>query len=48
MEIVKLSVKIFSCENFVEKHSLCIVLGESPETMQQLCLSAKFQHQEIR
>ena len=33
--------------NFAERHSFNIVLGESPETMQKLCLSAKFSHQEI-
>ena len=36
------------CGNFVERHSFCIVSGESPETMRKLCLSTKFSHQEIR
>ena len=32
----------------MERHSFCIVLGDSPETMRKLCFSAKFPHQEIR
>ena len=36
------------CENFVESHSLRIVLGDSPETIRKLCLSTKFFGQEIR
>ena len=36
------------CGNFEERHSFRIVLGESPETMRKLCLSAKFPPQEIR
>ena len=37
------------CGNFLEtvRHSFCRVLGESPETLQKLCLSTKFPHQEI-
>ena len=34
--------------NFVERHSLHIGLGKSPETIWKLCLYAKFRHQEIR
>ena len=34
--------------NFEERHSFGIVLEESPETMQKLCLSSKFPHQDIR
>ena len=33
---------------FVESHSFRIVSAESPETMQKLCFSTKFSHQEIR
>ena len=36
------------CGNFVERHSFHIILGDSPETMRKLCLSAKFSNQEIR
>ena len=36
------------CGNFLERHVFCIVSGDSPETMQKLCLSTKFPHQEIR
>ena len=32
----------------LRKDSFRIISGESPETMQKLCLSAKFPHQEIR
>ena len=32
----------------MERHSSRIVSGESPETMQTLCLSIKFSHEEIR
>ena len=32
----------------MEKHSFRIVLGDSPETMQKLCLSTKFPGQKIR
>ena len=32
------------CENFVERHSFRKVPGDSPETMQKLCLSTKFPH----
>ena len=39
---------IFCCGNFVERHSSRIVSGDSPETMQELCLSTKFPHQKIR
>ena len=39
---------ISTCGNFVERHSFRIVSGESPETLRKLCLSTKFQHQEIR
>ena len=35
------------CENFVDKHSVRIVLGNSPETMRKLCVATKFPHQEI-
>ena len=34
--------------NFMERHSFRIVLGDSPETMQKLCLSTKFPDQKIR
>ena len=34
-------------QNFVERHSFCIVSGKSPETMRNLYLSTKFPHQEI-
>ena len=30
------------CGNFVERHSLRIVSGDSPETMRKLCLSTNF------
>ena len=33
--------------NFVERHSFCIVLGDSPETYGN-CLPTKFPHQKIR
>ena len=36
------------CGNFAEKHSFCIVSGDLSETMQKLCLSAKFPLKEIR
>ena len=36
------------CGNFVERHSLPIVLCDSPETMRKLRLSTKLPHQEIR
>ena len=36
------------CGNFAERHSFCIVSGDSPETIRKMCLSAKFPHQEIR
>ena len=36
------------CGNFVERHSLRRVLGESPETMRKLCPATKFPHQEIK
>ena len=32
------------CENFVERRSFFLVLGESPKTMRKLCLSTKFPH----
>ena len=32
----------------MEGYSLCIVLGELPETMQKLLLSTKFPHKQIR
>ena len=35
------------CGNVKEKHSFRIVLGNSPETMRNLCFSTKFLHQEI-
>ena len=38
----------YLCGNFLERHTFCIVLGESPETIRKLCLSTKFLHQEIR
>ena len=38
----------FLVGNFVERHSFCIILGGSPETMQKRCLSTKFPQQEIR
>ena len=31
----------------MERHSFCIVLGKSPETMRKLCLSLKFPHHDI-
>ena len=34
--------------DFVERYGFRIVSGESPKTMQKLCLSKKFSHQEIR
>ena len=34
--------------NFAERHSFRIVLGDLPETMRKLCLSAKFSQQQIR
>ena len=36
------------CENFVERHSFRTISGDSPKTMQKLCLPTKFLHQEIR
>ena len=36
------------CGNFVERHSLCTVLCDSPETMRKLRLSTKLPYQEIR
>ena len=36
------------CGKFVERHSFHIVSGESPETMQKLCISTNFPHQAIR
>ena len=36
------------CGNFAERYSFRIVSSKSPETKRKLCLSAKFQHQEIR
>ena len=33
---------IFLCENFVEGHSFCRFFGDSPETLQKLCLSKIF------
>ena len=38
----------FRCGNFAERYSFRRVSGESPETMQKLCLSAKCPHQEVR
>ena len=35
------------CRNFAEKHSFRIVLGDLSKTMQKLCYSTKFPHQEI-
>ena len=35
------------CGNFMERHSFCIVSGDSPKTMQKLCLATKFPHQEL-
>ena len=35
---------IFSCGNFVKRHSFLNVSGD----LQKLCISTKFQHQEIR
>ena len=32
------------CGNFTERHSFCIVSGDSPETLRKLYLSAKFPH----
>ena len=32
---------------FVERHSFSLFSGKSPETMQKLCLSTKFPHEEI-
>ena len=32
----------------MERYSFCIVLGESPKTMQKLCLFTQFTHQELR
>ena len=31
----------------MERHSFCIVSGDSPKTMQKLCLATKFPHQEL-
>ena len=36
------------CGNFVEMHSFRIFSFVLPETIQKLCLSAKFPHQEVR
>ena len=36
------------CGDFLESHSFCILLGESPKTMQKLCLSTTFPQQQIR
>ena len=33
---------------FVVRHSFRIVSGDSPETLRELLLSAKFRHQQIR
>ena len=33
---------------FVEKHNLCIVSGDSPETLRKLCVSEMISHQEIK
>ena len=35
------------CGNFLERHSFRVVLGDLPETMWKLCVSAKFPHHEI-
>ena len=35
------------CGNFMERHSSRIVLGESSETMQKLCVSTKFPHMKL-
>ena len=35
------------CGNFVERHSIRKVSGESPETLRVRCLSTKLTHQEI-
>ena len=35
------------CGNFVERHSIRKVSGESPETLRVLCLFTKLPHQEI-
>ena len=36
------------CGNFVEMHNFCRASGNLPETLQKLCISTKFPHQEIR
>ena len=36
------------CGKFVETHSLQRVFGNSSETLQKLCVSTKFPHQQIR
>ena len=38
---------ISCCGNFMERHSFCIVSGNSPESMWKLCFSTKFSRQEI-
>ena len=35
------------CGTFSERRSFCIVLGESPKTMQKLCLSTNFPHRKL-
>ena len=36
------------CRSFVKMHSFRVVSDDPPETMRNLCLSAKFSHEEIR
>ena len=38
---------ILWCGNFMERHSFCIVSGESPKTMRKLCLSTKFPQRKL-
>ena len=45
-QIPKLHLISF-CGNFVERHSLLRVLGNLPETLRKLCLSAKFLNQAL-
>ena len=39
---------IFLCGNFVETYSFSRVLGDFPESHQNICVSTKFLHQEIK
>ena len=42
LEAFFLVLKIFWCQNFVERHNFRIVSGNSSETMLKMCLFTKF------